>query len=140
MNSFEGDCMAKKVYPVILKPGKQKAYIVYVPDFDIGTQGDGLADAIEMAQDAIEATGLCIEDAGEKLPEPSDIAAIVTKEKEIATLVTVDFEAYRRKTETKVVKKTLSIPSWLNVEAEEAGINFSATLQEALKTKLGMAK
>ena len=132
--------MSKKVYPIILKPGKQKTYIVYVPDFDIGTQGDSLADAITMAQDAIEATGLCIQDAGEKLPVPSDISALIASEEEITTLVTVDFEAYRRKTETRVVKKTLSLPSWLNVEAEKAGINFSATLQEALKAKLGIAK
>jgi predicted RNase H-like HicB family nuclease len=129
--------MAKYVYTIVLRPGKQKAYIVYVPDFDIGTQGDSLANAIDMAQDAIEMTGLCIQDSGEQLPTATDISEVKTKEGEIKSLVTVDFDAYRRKTETRVVKKTLSIPSWLNVEAEKAGINFSATLQEALKAKLG---
>ena len=66
------------------------------------------------------------------LPSPK------VKESEIKTLVTVDFDEYRRKTERKVVKKTLTIPSWLNVRAEEEGINFSAVLQEALKEGLGV--
>ncbi|MDR3224840.1 MAG: type II toxin-antitoxin system HicB family antitoxin [Clostridiales Family XIII bacterium] len=112
------------------------SYIVYVPDFDIGTQGDSLADAIDMAQDTIEATGLSIQDDKEPLPKPSEIEKIDVKNDEIKTLVTVDFDAYRRKTETRIVKKNLSLPSWLNVEAENAGINFSAVLQEALKERL----
>jgi len=130
--------MAEEVYPILLRPGKQKTYIVYIPDFDIGTQGDSLANAINMAQDAIELTGICMQDAGEAIPDPTDISILTVEEGEISTLVNVDFDAYRRKIETKVVKKTLSLPSWLNVEAEKAGINFSATLQEALKTKLGI--
>jgi predicted RNase H-like HicB family nuclease len=125
----------KTAYPITMTEGAEKI-VVYVPDFDIGTQGDSLPEALEMAQDAIEATGLCIQDANEKLPIASDISKIKIKEGEISTLVTVDFDNYRRKTETKVIKKTLSIPSWLNASAEEAGINFSATLQEALKSKL----
>ncbi|MDR3304745.1 MAG: type II toxin-antitoxin system HicB family antitoxin [Clostridiales Family XIII bacterium] len=128
--------MSKQVYPIVLKKGKQKAYIVYVPDFDIGTQGNDLADAIEMAQDAIEATGLCIQDAKEPMPAPSNIDSVKVEKGEIKTLVTVDFNAYRRKTETRIVKKNLSLPSWLNVEAEAAGVNFSAVLQEALKERL----
>lgn len=127
----------KLVYPIILKPGKQKAYVVYVPDFDIGTQGDNLAHALEMAQDAIESTGLCIQDAKQDIPGPSDISEIEIQGKEIKTLVTVDFESYRRRTDSRAVKKTLTLPSWLNVEAEKAGINFSAELQDALKAKLG---
>ncbi|MCL1895893.1 MAG: type II toxin-antitoxin system HicB family antitoxin [Clostridiales bacterium] len=130
--------MAKQAYPIIIKPGKQKAYIVYVPDFDIGTQGNSVVDAIEMAQDAIEATGLCIQDAGEKLPDSSDINGLKTQAGEIATLVTVDFEEYRRREENRIVRKSVTIPSWLNVRAEAAGLNFSAALQEILRDKLGV--
>jgi len=132
--------MSKYVYPVILTPAKEGGYCVYVPDFDNNTQGDDLAEAIYMAEDVIAMMGLYRQDDGEALPEPSDIGDIDINPGDIKTLVTVDFDEYRRKTEKKVIKKTLSLPSWLNVEAEEAGINFSATLQEALRSKLGIAK
>ena len=126
----------KLVYPVILSPAEEGGYCVEVPDFDTHTQGIDLAEAIYMATDAIEMMGVYLQDKGQKVPKPSDINMIDVEANDIKTLVPVDFDAYRRKTATKVVKKTLSIPSWLNVEAEKAGINFSATLQEALKAKL----
>ena len=55
---------------------------------------------------------------------------------EIVTLVDVDFSEYRRKNDMRAVKKNCTIPSWLNFEAEKAGINFSAVLQAALKSEL----
>ena len=121
-----------------VNPGRFR-YIVTIPDMDTHTQGDNLADALYMAKDAIELMGVFLQDEGKPVPTPSDINGIKAKKDEIKTLVTVDFDEYRRRTETKVIKKTLSLPSWLNVEAENAGINFSATLQEALKTKLGIS-
>ena len=129
----------RKVYPVILIPAEEGGYCVEVPDLSIHTQGEDLGDALYMAQDAIEMMGVYLQDEKEPIPVPSDISEVTANvAEEIKTLVAVDFDAYRRKTEKKVVKKTLTIPSWLNVEAEAAGINFSATLQEALKTKLGV--
>jgi predicted RNase H-like HicB family nuclease len=129
--------MSKMVYPVVLTPEEAGGYSVYVPDFEKNTQGEDLADALEMAQDAIEMMGVFWQDEGREIPLPSDIGDVLSEGREIKSLVTVDFDAYRRKTETRVIKKTLSILSWLNVEAEAAGINFSATLQEALKKRLG---
>jgi predicted RNase H-like HicB family nuclease len=128
----------KLVYPVILRPAKEGGYDVYLPDFDKNTQGDDLGEALYMAQDAIEMMGVYWQDEGKDIPAPSDISAVRIKNGEIKTLVPADFDAYRRKTETRVIKKTLSLPSWLNVEAEAAGINFSATLQEALKDRLAV--
>ena len=128
----------KAVYPIVLNREKDGWIVVYIPDFDGYTQGKDLADALFMAQDAIEMAGVYLQDENKPIPAPSDIDSIETKTGEIKTLVTADFDAYRRKTETKVIKKTLSLPSWLNFEAEKAGINFSATLQEALKVKLGV--
>ena len=52
--------------------------------------------------------------------------------------VYADTDAYRKKNDARAVKKTLSIPSWLNTMAEEAGVNFSQILQEALKARLGV--
>jgi predicted RNase H-like HicB family nuclease len=128
----------KTVYPVILTPAKEGGYCVTVPDIGNHTEGDDLADALAMAQDAIEMMGVFLQDEGKPIPEPSGIEAVSTEPGEIKSLVTVDFDAYRRKTEKRIVKKTLSIPSWLNAEAEDAELNFSAVLQEALKEKLGV--
>ena len=60
----------KTVYPIILTPA-ERGYVVYVPDLEINTEGDDLADAIEMARDAIGLWGISEEDAGRKIPMAS---------------------------------------------------------------------
>lgn len=126
----------KKAYPVILTKGT-KFIVAYVPDFEINTQGREVADAIEMARDAIGIMGIDMEDENEKLPEPTEISKIKAEsEQDIVTLVDVDFEEYRRKNDMRTVKKNCTIPSWLNFEAEKAGVNFSAILTAALKREL----
>lgn len=126
----------KKAYPVILSQG-EKFILAYIPDFDINTQGKDVAETIEMARDAIGIVGIDMEDDGEPLPEPTAVSEIRTDSKEnIVTLVDVDFGEYRRKNDMKAVKKNCTIPSWLNFEAEKAGINFSALLTAALKKEL----
>jgi len=126
----------KATYPIIISKG-EKYLIVYVPDFDINTQGADEADAMKMARDAIGLMGIDMEDENEVLPKPSLITDIKKiNESDIVTLVDVDFEEYRRKNDMRSVKKNCTIPSWLSYEAEKAGINFSATLQAALKQEL----
>ena len=71
--------------------------MVFVPDFNIYTEGKDFADAIEMARDAISLAGICIEDEGLNLPTPSDIASIKKQEGEVVTLVDVDFDDYRKR-------------------------------------------
>lgn len=130
----------KAAYPIILTQGKEYV-VVSIPDFDIHTQGTDLADAIAMARDAIGMVGIDMEDDGEELPLPSTITDLPTPdENAIFTLVDIDFEEYRRKHENRTVKKNCTIPSWLNMEAEKAGINFSAVLQAALKEELKIGK
>ncbi len=126
----------KKVYPVILTPTKT-GHVVYVPDLDINTQGTDIADAIEMARDAIGLWGIAEKDAGRSIPEPS-LQISKHKPGEIVTLVDIDFEAYRKAHDMRTVRKNLTIPSWLNTRAEKANINFSQVLQEGLKTRLGI--
>ena len=127
----------KKVYPVVFTlDGNQ--YLVYIPDFDIYTQGDDLADAIDMARDAINLMGVTFEDEGRKIPVSSDVRKIKLEENQICTLIDCDFSAYRKTLENRSVKKNCTIPSWLNEKAEAAHINFSAVLQEALKSKLNL--
>lgn len=126
----------KGVYPIVLTPGT-KYIVVYVPDFEINTQGADMADAIEMARDAIGIMGIDMQDDGEALPEASAIGDVEVESKDaIVTLVDVDFTEYRRKNDLRAVKKNCTIPSWLNFEAEKAGVNFSAILQAALKKEL----
>lgn len=115
----------------------QVGYVVYVPDFDINTEGDTVTEAIEMARDAIGVVGIDMEDDGEVLPEPTAVSELkVDSAVEIVTLVDVDFGEYRRKNDMRAVKKNCTIPSWLNFEAEKAGVNFSAILTAALKSEL----
>lgn len=125
----------KKAYPILLTP-EETGFTVYVPDFDINTQGENLTDAIEMARDAISLMGVDMEDDGKALPSPSSPGAIKAAAGEIVTLVDVDFAEYRRKNETRAVKKNCTLPSWLCYAAEKANINFSQALQDALKKEL----
>ena len=125
-----------KAYPVVLSQGA-KFIVAFIPDFGINTQGKDIADAIEMARDAIGVVGIDMEDDGEVLPEPTEISAVKTdSETDIVTLVDVNFGEYRKKNDMRAVKKNCTIPSWLNFEAEKAGVNFSAVLTAALKSEL----
>ncbi len=127
----------KTAYPIIMTQGKE-FIVVFVPDFNINTEGKDIADAIEMARDAIGIVGIDMQDDGEELPRASDLADIQAKASagDIVSLVDVDFAEYRKKNDMRAVKKNCTIPSWLNFEAERAGVNFSAVLQNALKAEL----
>lgn len=127
----------KNAYPVIMTQGKE-SIVVFVPDFNINTQGKDVPDAIEMARDAIGLMGIDMQDDGDALPEASSIADVQAEAPSggIVSLVDVDFNEYRRKNDMRAVKKNCTIPSWLNFEAERAGVNFSQVLQDGLKARL----
>ena len=86
----------KSAYPIILTPGAN-GFTVYIPDFNINTQGDDLTYAIEMAKDAIGLMGIDMQDDGEDLPIPSDAKAIKIADGDILSLADVDFWEYRAK-------------------------------------------
>ena len=129
----------KNAYPIVMTQGEE-FIVVFIPDFNINTQGKDIPEAIEMARDAIGVRGIDMEDDGEALPEATDFEKIRAEIQpgDIISLVDVDFEEYRRKNDMRTVKKNCTIPSWLNFEAERAGINFSAVLQAALKNELNI--
>ena len=127
----------KEVYPIIISKEKD-GYYVEIPTFNTATQGNNLADAIFMARDAIGLLGITIEDSGEEIPKPVLENIEKQKDTDILTLVDVDFSEYRKKHDNRTVKKNCTVPYWLCCEAEKEGINFSQTLQEALKEKLGI--
>ncbi len=128
----------KGAYPIILKRTAE-GYYVEIPDFDIGTQGTSVVNAMEMARDAIGLMGIDMEDDGKSIPEPYT-NEIIRKEDDILTLVDVDFTEYRRKVDNRAVKKNCTLPYWLSVEADKRGLNYSRVLQEAIMNILGISK
>ena len=129
----------KIAYPVIISKG-EKFLIASVPDCNIDTQGDNLVDAIGMARDAISLWCISEQDAGRVLPTPSDISDLECAKDEFITLVDADLAAYRREIDNRTVRKNLTLPSWLNEQAEKASINFSQVLQRGLKEELQIAE
>ena len=143
----------KQVYATFIlntKDGSEHPFLVYVPDMEIFTEGDSLADSSEMARDAIGLAGISMEDHKEEIPAPSDQAAAMEKVKQnaedidfskgILTYVDVDFTEYRKRVDTKTVRRNVALPGWLNYEAEHAGINVSRVLQEALMNVLNVKR
>lgn len=128
----------KYVYPVIFEDAEEGGYVVTVPDIPCCfTQGEDMADAIFMAEDVIAMMLAEYEDEGKPVPAPSKIEDVKTSG--IVSLVRADTDEWRKLVDNKAVKKTLSIPGWLNRKAERAAINFSQTLQDALCQKLGVS-
>lgn len=126
-------------YPAIFHNDKKGGYWISFPDFpECMTQGETMEEAYEMA---VEAMGLCIDDRlknEESLPEVSAPVDYILQEGDFSCLIEFDLVQYRKKHNTKSVKKTLSIPEWLNEAAMEHDINFSQVLQEALMKKIGI--
>lgn len=129
----------KNSYPIVLTPDKN-GYTVYIPDFDTGTEGADLTEAIEMARDAVGLMGIDMEDDKRQLPVPSDISRVKKSDNDIVTLVDVDFDEYRRFNDMRTVRKNCTLPSWLNYKAESAGVNFSQILQNALMKELHLTE
>ena len=126
-------------YPAIFHNDEKGGYWISFPDFpECMTQGETMEEAYEMA---VEAIGLCIDDRlrnEESLPEVSAPVDYILQEGDFTCLIEFDLVQYRKKHNTKSVKKTLSIPEWLNEAAMEHDINFSQVLQEALMKKIGI--
>ena len=139
----------KNVYPVIFTPlnDEKDTVLVEVPDLKILTEGYGIADAMYMARDAIGLKGISYEDDGRIIPEPSGISSVDVSKGTFAedgegyvSLVDIDFAEYRRRVDNKTVRRNVTIPNWLNQEAEKAHINVSRVLQEALMAKLNVSR
>lgn len=99
---------------------------------------DTTEDAVKNAKEAMKLHIYGMEQDGDEIPEPTPIEKLKAEKNQAIILIDVFMPPFREKQRTKYVKKTLSIPSWLNAEAEHCGINFSAVLQEALKERLNV--
>lgn len=131
--------MASYIYPAIFTP-EERGYFIHFPDFEsCYTQGKDLADGISMAADVLALMLTHMEDEKREIPSVSQITDLRLENGSFATYVSCDTTTYRRLMNNTAVKKTLSIPSWLNDSAIAAGLNFSQVLQDALKEQLHLA-
>lgn len=133
----------KYVYPAVFHPEEDGGYSITFPDLPgCITQGDDLADGIEMAEDALAMILCDYEDRGAVIPAPSDARGPFPDalSGDVVTMIRADTLAYRRQTDSRAVKKTLTIPAWLDSMASRQNINFSNVLQKALARELGLDK
>jgi len=127
----------KYTYTAIFTLEENGLYSVTFPDLQgCYTSGNDMADAIYMAQDVLCLSLYDMEQDKKTIPLASKPQEIKVSENQFTSVIAVDTKTYRRYYENKAVKKTLTIPMWLNERAERADINFSGVLQEALKSHL----
>ena len=140
------------LYPAIFYHEEDGQYSVVFPDLNhLSTCGEDYNEAMEMAVDCLAGYLYGLKTEGKSLPKATPINEVDIhceddeedsyKDEDISvTMVTVDVEEYAKKHFAKSVKKTLSIPKWLNDRAVLAGINFSKLLQRALEKELALKK
>ena len=135
------------IYPACFFKGQNNGYSVIFPDLNwLATQGETLEEALTMAIECLAGYLYTCKQDNDIIPKPSQMSEIsisdIAAELELETreafinMVSVDVEDYAKKHFEKSVRKTLTIPAWLNNLALEKGINFSQTLQEALLAKV----
>lgn len=125
-------------YPALFHKADEGGFWVSFPDLpECLTQGETMDEAYAMA---IEALGLCLTEKKKNalpIPAASDLSCITAGPEAFLVIIEFDMLAYEKRNNAKAIKKTLTIPEWLNEEATDLGINFSQVLQEALMMKLG---
>ena len=130
--------MNKLFYPAIFHKDEGNGFWVSFPDFpECLTEGDDMEKAYEMAVDALGLAISCRKREGYIIPSATRLDEI-NAEDGIIVIVEFDMLEYQKKHNARSVKKTLSIPEWLNEEAMAMGVNFSQVLQEALMMKLNI--
>ena len=124
----------KLVYPALFIPWEEgDGYTVEFPDLPgCVTEGDTLAEAIEMAEDAASGWVLVALENGDPVPAASSPASLTPAHGEFVSAVVLDMDTYAEKYGNKAVRKNLTIPAWLNTFAEKQNVNFSQVLTEAL--------
>ncbi len=134
------------IYPAcFFKEGKY--HVVIFPDLDwLATQGKNEREAMEKAVECLAGYLHLLKTDGDKIPSPSKLKDVslekIAKELEIdpkdafVNMVSVDVDEYAKIHFEKSVRKTVTIPAWLNKAAQEKHINFSQTLKEALVDKV----
>lgn len=129
----------KLIYPAIFSYDDD-GICVYFPDVDgCYSQADSTEEALYMAKDALE---LVLEDyissMFENAPKPSEIKDIKVESNQCVALIEVDVDQLIKRTSSKTINKTLTLPSWLNELGIKNKLNFSKILQDGIKKELGI--
>lgn len=125
----------KLVYPAVFTPYEDgtEGYVVEFPDLPgCVTGGDNMAEALFMAEDAASGWILTELEDGKTAPKASALQEIKVESGQFTSLVALDMDSYTAKYGKNAVKKTLTIPAWLNTFVEQNGISCSKVLQDAL--------
>lgn len=132
-------------YPAYFYEEEEGGYSVIFPDLNhLATQGDNLNEALEMAIDCLAGYLFALKQEKGTVPEPSNMKDLNVDDEyteyksAFVNMVTVDVEEYAKAHFEKPVKKTLTIPKWLNDTAVANNINFSNVLQNALLKELNL--
>ena len=119
------------VYPAIFHKNEDESYTVIYPDLPgCISEGKNLGNALHMAGSALKQWIGYLADKEQALPEASVIGNIKTQAGELVNLICVEVK------ETKAVRRTVSIPKWLDDKAVQSGLSLSRVLQDALSEKL----
>ena len=128
-------------FAAVFTPETNGLFSVKFPDLQgCCTSGDDMPDAVYMAQDVLNLALFDLEQDKKPIPIASKPQDISLTGEQFISVIAVDTDTYRRFYENKSVKKTLTIPMWLNERAEQANVNFSGVLQDALKKLLHVQK
>lgn len=128
----------KYIYPAVFSFDSDGISVEF-PDLPgCFTCAENTDEAIMMAKDAMGLHLYGLEKDNDPIPSPSDITEVKTEQNQAVVLVETWMPVIRDEVENKAVKKTLTIPKWLNDAAEKHNVNFSHILQSALKEHLGI--
>ncbi len=131
----------KLAYPAIFISDEEGGYTVEFPDLPgCVTEGNSMAEALFMAEDAASGWILTMLEEGEELPEATDLRAHKAPDGGFVSMVPLDMDTYTEKYGSKAVKKTLTIPAWMNTYVEAHGISCSKMLQDAINASLRSQK
>lgn len=131
--------MSKYAYPAVFTPESEGGFSIRFPDLEgCCTCGDDMVDGLAMAEDILALVLYDYEKDGREIPAPSKETDFSLLEGEFVNFVACDTMEYRKMYNNKAVKKTLTIPEWLNEEAMTMNLNFSQVLQDALKQQLNI--
>lgn len=119
------------VYPALFHKNEDGTYTITYPDLDgCISEGKSLANAMHMAQDALTQWIEYTHDSNRALPVPSNLNAIKSGDHEFVNLICADIR------DNRAIKRTVSLPKWMDTEASAAGLSLSKVLQDALSQRL----
>lgn len=124
------------IYPAVFTYEPDEEIAVTFPDLGVATSGENDDDAFLSARELLGCVIYGLEEDGEEIPKPSRLKDVSVHENEHTALVDVYMPSIRQAQSNKAVNRTVTLPAWLNSLAVEHGVNFSQTLQSALREQL----